>query len=141
MGIDVEIYFEADGEPSDLCPLCGEVSLADDYEREHGPTHKIVSMSRYYGVGYERGSWPHICGTLMSLFASPNVKRVWYFGDSTDIDSAAPITRDEVLALSRHYMLNGERPYRTGAKPISTEDPVTIDGEAREVHFLSATPL
>lgn len=119
MGIDVQIYFEADGEPTDLRIMCdGEVVLANDYERGFGPTHKILSLTRYYGPGYERGPWPEICGTLMSLFASTNVKRVWYFGDN--LDMMLPISVDDVLSISRHYMLNGERPYRTKAQVVST---------------------
>jgi hypothetical protein len=113
VGIDIEIYFEAEGEPTDLRVLCeGQVEEANKYERRFGPTHKVSSLSRYYGPGYERGPWPEICGTLMTLFASTNVKRVWYFGDSIDIENAEPITSEEVLNISRHYMQHGERPYR-----------------------------
>lgn len=119
MGIDVEIYFEADGDPTDLRILCdGDVKPTDEWERKLGPTHKISSLSRYYGPGYERGSWSEICGTLMSLFASPNVKRVWYFGDCIDLESAEPITPDGVLDICRHYMANGKRPYRQGFKRV-----------------------
>lgn len=46
MGIDVEIYFEADGEPTDLRIMCdGKVEPANDYERKFGPTHKISSVT------------------------------------------------------------------------------------------------
>ena len=115
MGIDVEIYFEADGEPSDLRVMVeGSALEADEYARQFGPTHRISSATRYYGPGYERGPWPEICGTLMTLFASPNVKRVWYFGDCSDIEGQDPINIDAVLRISRHYMENGERPYRSG---------------------------
>ncbi len=113
MGIDVEIYFESEGEPTDLRILCdGYAEDCDDYERRFGPTHRISSCTRYYGPGYERGPWAEICGTLMSLFASTNVKRVWYFGDCVDIDGAEPITIDGVLEISRHYMMFGQRPYQ-----------------------------
>lgn len=114
MGMDVEIYFECEGEPTDLRVLIeGQCEPADEYERKFGPTHKISSGTRYYGPHYERGPWAEICGTLMTLFASSNVKRVWYFGDAADIDHISPITIDDVLAISRHYMLHGERPYRS----------------------------
>lgn len=119
MGVDVEIYFESEGIPSDLVlPEGMTVVPVDDDENESGATHKICGYERYYGFFYERGPWPRICGVLMSLFASTNVKRVWYFGDMNWIEDVQPITIDEVLAISRHYMLNGERPYRINAKVI-----------------------
>lgn len=115
MGIDVEIYCElSEGtEPTDLV-LPGDFSLqeATEYEREFGMTHKVWTGARYYGQHYERGPWPYICAVLMSLFASTNVKRVWYFGDNRDMDGVEPITREDVLRISEHYMRHGERPYR-----------------------------
>jgi len=85
------------------------IANADDYERRSGATHIINNPSRYYGFGYERGGWSDICGVLMSLFASTNVGRIWYFGDNSDPQE--PITVDQVLAISRLYMEEGNRPY------------------------------
>lgn len=115
MGIDVEIYCElSEGtEPSDLvCPQGFHLQEAGEYERQFGMTHEVWTGARYYGEYYERGPWPYICAVLMSLFASTNVKRVWYFGDNRDLDGVEPITREDVLKLSMHYMTHGERPYR-----------------------------
>jgi hypothetical protein len=116
MGVDVEMYVEvSDGvEPSDIwLPEGWTIHDATDREREAGATHSIGSTSRYYGVGYERGHWPTICGVLMSLFASTNVKRVWYFGDHSCLEKGTkPVTPEDVLAISCHYMANGDRPYR-----------------------------
>lgn len=119
MGMDAQIYFElAEGstEPTDIILPSGFALLeADEYERKFGMTHQIDTSVRYYGLYYERGPWPYICAVLMSLFASTNVKRVWYFGDSQDLDTVVPITREDVLAVSMHYMQHGERPYRDPA--------------------------
>ena len=112
MGVDAVIFFEATGE-LDLereMPNGFVVSEAADWEKELGATHSIDTYSRYYGKGYERGSWPDICSVLMLLFACPNVKRVWYGGDSSD---PPEISREQVNEISMHFMLHGERPYRS----------------------------
>lgn len=118
MGIDVEIYCELSAgttEPTDLVlPEGFSLQEAGEYERRFGMTHEVWSGARYYGPYYERGPWPYICAVLMSLFASTNVKRVWCFGDSTGLP-VEPITIDDVLEISRHYMTHGERPYRDPA--------------------------
>lgn len=122
MGIDVEIYFESlDGQhPTDyISSENWNVVEAADYERDSGATHCISTYARYYGEHYERGPWQQICGVLMGLFASTNVGRVWYFGDcSGGPEENHPIGIEDVLRISQHYMLNGERPYRNGAERI-----------------------
>lgn len=123
MGIDIDIYYESsDGaEPTDLMlpPAFGKIEPAEYEEaRNAGATHRIYTLVRWYGIGYERGYWPQICGVLMGLMASANVKRVWYFGDSQSIEDAEPLSIKKILALSEYYMLNGERPYRKDATPI-----------------------
>lgn len=119
MGVDVEMYVEtSDGaEPADLwLPEGWTIHEPRSWERDAGATHSIGTLCRYYGIGYERGPWPMIGGVLMSLFASPNVKRVWYFGDHSSLDEGMPpMTREEVSLISEHYMLHGERPYRDAA--------------------------
>ena len=113
MGVDAEIYCECDGEPNELVlPRGFTLEPADAYAREAGATHKVVSFAHYYGIHYTRGSWPNICAVLMSLFASSNVKRVWYFGDSSMIEEALPISQETVLRISRYYMTHGKRPWR-----------------------------
>ena len=120
MGIDVEIYFET--EPGAPVPVFSDdydfkiVSLAGDPDVRRDaegnlPTHHVQTFRRYYGPGYERGSWPVICAVLMRLFATQGMKRVWYFGDSGEIEDRKPMTIDDVLELSRHYMTNCNRPY------------------------------
>jgi hypothetical protein len=118
MGVDVEMFVETtDGaEPTDLwLPDDGwKLHDATEDERKAGATHSIGTYSRLYSFGYERGHWPTIGGVLMSLFASTNVKRVWYFGDHTYLDEGVPeFTRADLIKLSEHYMQNGERPYRS----------------------------
>ena len=122
MGIDVEIYFTAEGGPSelDIPSGFGSVVPTPDYIKEEtGATHCISTLCRYYGIGYERGNWPQICGILMSLFASPEVKKIWYFGDCFDLENCTPITIEEILTISYHYMLNGGRPYHDRAVVIT----------------------
>ncbi len=121
MGVDVCLYYEsADGKNPDLLwlPEAWNVCEADEYDRP--ATHQInADLSRYYGPNYERGPWPMICGVIMSLMASSNVKRVWYFGDHSRMEDYAhePLTIEKVNEISAHYMTNGDRPFRGDFKP------------------------
>lgn len=124
MEIDANIYYQSlDGlEPTDLS-LGSEswfkIRPLPDYHEESDATHELYSGVRYYGEHYERGPWPQICAALMQLVASPNVGKVWYTGYYSDgRASTHPITIDDILTLSRHYMLNGERPYRQNADRV-----------------------
>ena len=131
MGIDAVIHFKTkDGKEPTLerdLPCGYSISNHIFYECEdsfnnysnHGntppldkvkPDFSIDTYERFYGIGYERGSWPNICATLMILFASEDVTNVWYNGDCSEY--LREITINDVLELSRHFMENGERPYR-----------------------------
>jgi hypothetical protein len=117
MGIDVEVYVETTPEFADAggldYPHFGFEGVEEARFGPDGATHRLLSGMRYYGPHYERGPWPQICAALMDLMQEPEVKRVWYFGDSWE--GGAPLTIDEVLEISRHYMTHGERPYRDPA--------------------------
>lgn len=115
MGIDVEIYFVCEGEPNfeRALPRGFEICKAVDWKAEDfapDATHCIDTMSRYYGIGYERGDWTAICAVLMLLIASEQVSKVYYGGDS--YISLPECTIESVLEISKHYMENEHRPYR-----------------------------
>lgn len=119
MGIDAIIYYECDGEPTDYyCPVgfasVHKIKTPNNmrYGEPENATHvvRLDQNNRWYSIGYERGVWPAISCVLMSLLASSNVKNVWYTNDHMD-GAGAPITREEVLKISEHYMKNAGRPY------------------------------
>lgn len=111
MGIDVELYFKAEGDISDL--QLGnnfEIVPARDHKKEdHDITHEAHTLMRYYGKGYERGSWPEICAAIMKLMADERISKVYYGGDCSD--KMPLVTIEDVLETSRHYMTVGHRPY------------------------------
>lgn len=120
MGVDAIIYFECDSdEPSDYyCPE-GFASVhainspaSQRFREPETATHEVCinQNNRWYGIGYERGMWPAISCVLMSLLASTNVKNVWYTSDHNDT-AGEPITREDVLKISDHYMQHACRPY------------------------------
>lgn len=117
MGIDVEVYVETTPEFAASGELdyshFGFEGVEEARFGPEGATHRLLTYMRYYGVAYERGPWINICAVLMDLMQEPNVKRVWYFGDCSD--GGAPLTIDDVLEISRHFMTHGERPYRDPA--------------------------
>lgn len=115
MGIDVEIYFECDGEPVLERWLPSDYKIVPVGDRSwegcDGATHRIETMARYYGEGYERGPWGEIASVLMLLHACPSVKRVWYGGDDHSV-ALPECPPERVLELCAHFMRHGERPYR-----------------------------
>lgn len=86
-----------------------------DYHKDDSPgaTHEIDMGARYYGPGYERGPWPALAAALMELMQDPQIERVWYGGD----DFIEEMTPDRLCEITRHYIANGERPYRSHFKP------------------------
>lgn len=119
MGLDATIYFEKTGELEFERDFPAGYSLYElnDGQRDDaaddgadGATHGIDTLDRYYGIGYERGPWPAICGVLMLLHACRGVGRVWYGGDGGHVPLCPP---EEVLRISAHFMEHGERPYRS----------------------------
>jgi hypothetical protein len=115
MGVDAVIYCEVTGTAdADGLPYGASWRLTE--EPDFGPkgsTHEVrCGGARLYDIGYERGYWPELCGILMNLHESPNIGRVWYDGDAGDDAGARLCDPDRVLAISRHYMTHGNRPYR-----------------------------
>ncbi len=119
MGIDAVIEFlTKDGEDPNLMdylPNGFDIVKVGDSEYSSytsgQASHSINTYSRYYSPSYARGNWPAICSTLMSLFAADNVLKVWYGGDCSG--DLAETTIQEVLDISKFYMENGDRPYRS----------------------------
>lgn len=113
MGIDTCICFKAVGDTTDTwfgmpqgCTLRPEVS---GDEKEVGATHQLDNPWRFYGEDYERGPWPSIAAALMTLMACPGIEKIWYYGDCDD--QPVELTETRLIRLTRHYILNGNRPY------------------------------
>lgn len=117
MGVDACIYVKtSDGAEPKLCysmPEGAAIIRAEGLAIE-GSTHEVEQRWRYYGPGYERGSWPRIAAVLLALMAGENVETVWYFGDCSDGDE--PFTRERLEQYNKHYIENGDRPYRGAFK-------------------------
>lgn len=116
MGVDAIIMFRSlDGqEPDDVCLPEGYKFEVPDACYLLGPDIYQVhcDYERFYGVGYERGSWYRISNVLMGLLASPNVSEVSYDNDCAfSPERRSIITPDDVLALHAHYMKHAHRPY------------------------------
>ena len=120
MGVDVEIYIEAEPDweecedsftawvDYDLVPK----PLNSDHMRPRKATHGTSSFFRYYSEDYARGPWPAICEALLVLMANPKVKRVWYGSDHHD--QPEKMTEERLIELTRFWIRNGDRPYREG---------------------------
>lgn len=117
MGIDARIYVKAKTPTLDLDwmlpagytiePYIHSLDCGDDEL-----THEVLmDGDRFYEDTYERGPWPKICHALMSLLACREVVEVYYGSDCGSFPPP-PITPEDVLEISRHWMRHGNRPYR-----------------------------
>lgn len=120
MGVDVEIYIRLkDGAdiPSNDSYVEGQFTMAgdDDWWSEDFPfvNANLSSMTRYYGVGYERGPWPQISSLLLSLLANPDVEAVYYIGDHSEPHEDDVFTLEALEELNKYYVKNRHEPYRS----------------------------
>lgn len=67
--------------------------------------------TRYYGKGYERGSWPTIRGVAEYLEHAFPGATVYYGGDSSGV-CATPFDEAARKELNDHYLTFGHSPYR-----------------------------
>lgn len=107
MGVDAAIYFKSLAEQPEFdAPVVWAVrKINRDYEEAPvGATHALECFCRFYDLHHDRGPWPKLCSALMQLMREPLVGEVWYCGDSYDAREQKPITVDEILEISRHYM-------------------------------------
>jgi len=120
MGQDVVIYFKIKDQRKPILEwdfLPGDYEIQDLSEDDDGykitpwedATHRVDTNSRFYGIGYERGSWHEICGVLMLILSSKNVEKVWY-GSDAEI-SKEVFTVNDLLDLCKYYIKHGNRPY------------------------------
>ena len=108
MGIDACIYVKT----TDGKAPCLSMFFPHEYDFEpwrtgmYGPQNawRLSGLGRYYGPRYERGNWPELSAILLALYASPNVKTVYYFGDCDEIKEFTPEDR---RAFDDHFMRNG----------------------------------
>lgn len=67
-------------------------------------------MGRYYGPGYERGTWPILRAIIEWLRRRFPGGEVWYGGDSSGI-CAELMTDERLRRLDDHFYAHGRRPY------------------------------
>ncbi len=117
MGVDVQIYIKVrDGAslPENDSRVEGEFYELGEWEAEDFPFANagLSSMTRYYGVGYERGPWPDICALLLYLLMHPDVLSVWYCGDHREAHREYDlVTLDVLNTMNAHYVATGHTGY------------------------------
>ena len=115
MGIDVNLYAEADPSPEELTAVeeffnarsnigyaAEAVLTVDDEEWFSSPRVTVDTMSRYYGPGYERGPWPDIYGAIRVLQAAFPEAKVFYGGDTSD--DGIECTDEYLAEIWEHFL-------------------------------------
>lgn len=147
MGVDVNLYAETTCSPERL-EQAEEVffsrnAQADRYEPEgdrggwlslsydadeewHAPRVTANVQTRYWGIGYERGDWPGIYGSIRLLQALFPEAKVYYGGDHSD--HGVECTEDYLAELWAHYLSPAGDAYRNGPPwPAPVPHPAAAD--------------
>lgn len=69
-------------------------------------------LSRYYGIGYERGPFEQTVYVCCWLRRQPEVESVYYAGDYSFFEEAEEFTEQYERDIVEHYFKNGYGPYR-----------------------------
>lgn len=115
MGVDVNLYAEADPSPEELATAeefftarsnigyGAEANLViEDMEWFSRPRVTVDTMARYYGPGYERGPWPDIYGAIRTLQAAFPEAKVFYGGDTSD--DGIECTDEYLAEIWEHFL-------------------------------------
>lgn len=117
MGVDVQIGIEG-VEWLPEHPLAERVQelLGDPgwngLVTQHDGWLEISSMERYYGPGYERGSWPRIYGGLRALAAMYPDARITYGGDGVEVWECPDATPEALEQIWSHWLGENGDAYR-----------------------------
>ncbi|TIC78798.1 hypothetical protein [Nocardioides sp. GY 10127] len=151
MGVDVNLYVEADPNPERLAKaeefFIARSDLADTDDRfPHAliltvddlssgrPRVEVNTLSRYYGPCYERGNWPRIYGAIRVLQAAFPGEKVFYGGDSSD--DGVECTEEYLAEVWAHFLGPNGDAYRTrmaAARNTSVRpEPSSTNDQTRE---------
>lgn len=147
MGVDVDIYVKAKDSRLQVADLLEYAERLDEgFVREDwydcvfltdevdpgpkGATHCMSLISRYYGVGYERGDWPGISSVLMDMLNDEMINTVWYVADSENEELATPATISAVKATDLFYEKHGTKPYTNREYNYQAEDAIGCFGKS-----------
>lgn len=127
MGIDVNLYVEADVSPERLNAAeevlrarstipdarNGRALVVEDDDWLPRPRVSLYTLSRYYGPGYERGDWPSIYGAIRLMQALFPEAKVYYGGDSSD--DGCECTDEYLAEVWEHFLGPNGDDYRARA--------------------------
>lgn len=115
MGIDVNLYAEGDVTDEELATAdsafrerFGDMEYGDGQLRRcqyHDNRIEVFTFERYYGPGYERGSWPAIYAMIRSLEAAFPDLPIYYGGDESE---HGELVGDEFITRMWDYWLSPE---------------------------------
>lgn len=78
----------------------------------NGNVYEIDIWCRYYGPGYERGPFPLIYAALLWLKNRFPECRLYYFGDSYELDEVSEMSVGRLQEFLQHWLDVGNQPYQ-----------------------------
>lgn len=121
MGVDVELYVEADISEAELTArdryYKSITDFGDQAERRHGDlkliyrslpweecgkTVEVYSLDRYWGSGGGKGYWPQILEGIRALQMTFPDAPIHYHGDTWDGPSK-PLTEEDISEITAYW--------------------------------------
>ena len=137
MGLDVNLYVEADPNPealdaaesffvarSYIGDAWGDdkhILVRNDAEWLPRPRVEVRTLQRFYGEHYERGNWPEIYGAIRVLQAAFPGCTVFYGSDLTD--DGEECTDERLAEIWAHFLGPDGDAYRRPRLPASRPAP------------------
>ena len=139
MGVDADFYLKGkwtNEQKTSFREAAKERFIWDDYSKleewEENEWLEFHTLSRYYGPGYERGSWPHIYAIFLLLRHHFPDTQLFYGGDSMP-DECLEMTDEELSKMWAHYLSPDGENYRKSKRFRQPEFKPEILDERLEV--------
>jgi len=126
MGVDLQMWAVGDFSDDDIARLNERVGQIGGRiaRKQSGATGiEWLSLTRYWGPGYERGPWPDIYAVWMLLSATG--RPVYYTDDLSTEQYAEPFTRQDADRFWEHW---------AGDRGDAYQRHVTASNELRHAH-------
>lgn len=150
MGIDAKISFTATLTADEANDLAYDLAIRcrmDDHpcitpSRHEPNVWQVAVWDRYFGAGYERGSWPRIRSVLAVLLDWQQrelVSTVFYGGDHSD--HPPPFTANDLAEMDGHFA-HGDWGYRSSdVLPARSDEPARpLDSYGKPMRICGGGP-
>lgn len=122
MGVDLRLWAVGDFSDADIARLDERVSAMGGHivrKQSGAPGVEWVSLTRYWGPGYERGPWPNIFAVWKLLSTTGNP--VFYSDDGATEQYEEPFTQSDADRFWDHWVSDYGNAYERKVATLNEE--------------------